>query len=749
MKDVSRRTFLKLSGLAGGGLLLGIGGLAGCGNPQVAQMSELASTTGDFSPNAFLTVTTDNRIILAMNKAEMGQGIMTGCATLVAEELQVPVSKIEAVHAHKREFERSIGEASIDTKGVVGMQITGGSSSVAENWMPLREAAASAREMLLAAAAAKWGVSKDECETKDGVVTHKSGKSAKFGELTKLAAEQEIVEAPPLKGHANFSVIGKEDTRRVDAAAKVNGTAVFGIDVKVENMVRAYVVHPPTYGGLAEKVDEGKARSVKGVIDIFPFERGVAVIAEKFWQAQKAASELKITWDGGKLGGLDSKRIRDAAVERVKDEPVHTLRSDGDAESSLEDSDLTVVEATYEAPYLAHATMEPMNATVHVQDGKVKIWAPNQSPTIMAEAAARLLDISRDDVEVETTMLGGGFGRRGVPDFVIEALMIGRRVKRPVQLIWTRDDDTKMGYYRPQTITQMSAAMDKEGNVVALRAHNISQDILVDQMPTIGAVFPDWVAFLTRKMMSRRAMPGPAPGQIATEGLWNMPYNIENVEVGYTPVYTNMPVCFWRSVGHSYSGMVMEGFISELAAAAKEDEVAFRKKLLKGNPRHLAVLEEAAKLGEWGKPIDKGWGRGVAVHKSFGTYVAEVVEAGVFDGAIKVRKVTCVVDCGTAVNPDIVRAQMESGIIYGLSAALMQKIDLVDGVVQQANFDTYPAIRMNECPQIVVKVMPSKEKPAGVGEPGLPPIAPAVAGAIFHASGQRLRNMPFNDALKS
>jgi CO/xanthine dehydrogenase Mo-binding subunit len=744
---ISRRSFLRWAATSGGGLMLAT--MPGCSSPQQVHMQEVVKKKGAFSPNIFLTIRPDGRVLLALNKSEIGQGVMTGAAVLVAEELEVPVSAVRPFHHSDPAFETSIGEADTDTGGLVGMQITGGSSSTPENYLPLRRAGAAAREMLISAAAKKWGAERSDCKAKSGAVVHRDGRKLSYGELTRDAAQGEIVESPPLKDPKDFTLIGRP-TIRVDARAKVDGTAKYGTDISLPNMLRAYVIHPPTLGADVKELDASRAKKMPGIADVFAFERGVAVLADKYWQARAAAQKVKVTWSGGILSGLDTADLEKASRRRLREAPTHTLRDDGDVDDALSAGGRKMLDVTYDVPYLAHAPMEPMNCTVWVQGDKAKVWAPNQSPTIMAEGISRALGIGREDVAVKTTMSGGGFGRRSIPDFVVEAALIAKRVSRPVQLAWTREQDTRAGYYRPAVVARMRGAVDASGEVHAVSYHGASQPISADISHFLGALYPEWLPLLAKRLMLRAntnfISSGSFPDYLATEGMSDTPYEVENVRVGYTPVRTGLPVAFWRSVGHSFNGFINESFMDELAHAAGKDPFAFRLALLGKAHRHRGVLEAAAKLGRWGKPIDEGWGRGIAVHESFGSFVSQVVEAGVVNGRIRVRRVACAVDCGVAVNPDVVKAQMEGAIVFGLSAALDQRIDLVNGVVQQGNFDTYRALRMHETPEIAVKIVPSGEDPTGVGEPGLPPVAPALAGALFQATGVRLRSLPLQDA---
>jgi CO/xanthine dehydrogenase Mo-binding subunit len=748
---MNRRSFLRLGALAAGGLVLGLGA-PGCGGDRYRKMTSLAAQTGQFQPHVLLTLTPEGEVIVAMNKVEMGQGIMTGHAMLIAEELEVPVSSVKPFHAPAEpEFRRSVGEGSIDTGGVIGMQITGGSSSTPESWIYVREIASVAREMLIQAAAAQWGVSAGACFAQDGAVIHRpSGRSLRYGALTRAAAQLPLAE-PKLKDPSTFKVIGKPLVR-VDARQKVDGSGVFGMDIDLPGMLKAYVLHPPEMGGQALRVDSQAAAGLPGVKHIKAFERGVAVVAEKLWQAQAAARALQIQWGPGVLDRLDTEEVRQAIAREALAGQGDAAREEGDTQEALEQEGATVVEALYEAPYLAHATMEPQNCTVHLQGDRVQLWCPNQSATLMAEAAARVLGVHRDQVTVHTTLIGGGFGRRTAPDFVAEAVMLARALdlKVPLQVIWSREEDTAQGHYRPISSTRMRGAVGPGAQLLALDYHSVSQPILADQTNFVAGFFADWIPLMLKRMALRANQSfinsGALPDMVAMEGAQDTPYTAQSVRVAWTPVRTRLPVAFWRSVGHSFNGFVMESFIDELAHAAQADPVAFREAHLKDKPDFLAVLREAARLGEWGSPLPEGVGRGVAIHKSFHSICAEVVEARVHRGQIQVLRVSCAVDCGRVINPDLVKAQIESAVVFGLSAALWQEITLEGGQVQQGNFDTYPVMRMHQCPQIEVSILDSQRKPSGVGEPGVPPIAPALANALFDATGVRLRRMPMQPA---
>jgi CO/xanthine dehydrogenase Mo-binding subunit len=725
--DLSRRTFL------GGVGALSLAVTFGCGPSSRERMIRRADQTGELAPNMYVTVLPDGRIALAINKAELGQGVSTAFATLVAEELDVAT---DAIDFH---FADSLSQYRTSFM----MHQTGGSTSTKEVYLPLRRAAASAREMLIAAAATQWDVPADECTTAGGQVLHASSKRALgYGELTKLAAHEPVPHAPTLRTRAEFKLIGKGG-QRVDARAKVLGTAQFGIDVVVPDMVRAAVIHGPTCGARAKRVEATLAKTMRGVIDVFAFDWGVAVVAEKYWQALAAARVVEVEWGPGHTDGLDTEELRRAMLA-YKDHGA-AVRDTGDAGKALRRA-ATKIEAVYEAPYLAHATMEPQNCTVHIQPGgKVEVWAPTQAPTIVQEFVAHAVGVKRDRVLVHTTYCGGGFGRRAVGDFAAQAAMIARHVKRPVQMIWSRESDLTQGFYRPQCTAFLRGGLDEHGKVTALANHTIGQSIVLDGAGSAHAVMPGIPRALQDVMInSVMAMfsTNSVPDMFATEGVKDSPYQVGNFHVEFTPVDTGIPVNAWRSVGHSFNGFVMESFVDELAHAAGQDPYQLRLGMLKEGSRPRRVLDAVARMSGWGAASPAGVGRGIARHASFGTEVAEVAEVEIVDGRIRVRKVFCAVDCGVAVNPDVVRAQMEGAIIFGLSAALDQEITMVDGVVQQKNFDTFPALRMFECPEIVVEILDSDEPPTGVGEPGLPPIAAAVANAIFAATGVRLRRMP-------
>jgi isoquinoline 1-oxidoreductase/isoquinoline 1-oxidoreductase beta subunit len=731
MTLVARREFL-----AGLGVLC-LGFDLGCGTSAQTLMIRHADKTGELTANAFVTVKRDGRIEVAINKTEFGQGVTTAYCTLVAEELDVPV---EDVDFH---FADSLPEY----RTSYTIHQTGGSSSTKEGYPLFRHAAACAREMLVGAAAEWWKVPASECTTRDGFVHHAaSGRKFQYGEITLLAARWPVPDSPKLKSPKQFQRIGKDKRPRVDARAKVDGTARFGIDVEVPGMVRAHIVHGAVFGAKPVSFDAASARKRRGVIDVFAIDAGVVVVAEKYWQALAAANELKIEWSAGAAADLDTEKLRASLRSYADDGEV--VREDGNAKKAIAKSRVTV-SAEYEFPYLAHATMEPQNCVAHVTDDKVEIWAPCQSPSVVQAFVADALDVKQSDVLVHTVYAGGGFGRRILGDYAAQAALVSRQVKRPVQLMWSRESDMTQGFYRPIGAAKMKGAVSEDGKSVALSAHILSQSIALDSAQLVDAIMPGVPTGVRSTLVNAFfGMVGSntLPDFFSSEGVRDTPYRFSDFTATFTPIRTKLPVASWRSVGHSYNGFVMESMLDELARAAKEDPLAFRQRLLPKNHRAQRVLDAVVTLSGWGKPLPPGIGRGLARHESFETEVAEVAEVEIVRDRVRVRRIYAVVDCGLAINPDIVRSQVEGAIIFGLSAALEQEITVANGAVQQTNFDGYPPLRMHESPEIIVEILPSEKDPTGIGEPGLPPSAPAVANAIFALTGVRLRRLPLQRA---
>ncbi len=737
--DLSRRALLR-GALAGGALCIGAS-LTGCGGGARARRIGRAGETGELRANAYITILPTGIVRLTCNKTEVGQGVTTAYATLVAEELEVDPDAIEVQFADSLPEYRTTTVAGVP---MFAIHATGGSTSVYEAYVPLRRAAAAAREMLVAAAAIGWGVPARDCAARDGRVHHDaSARVAGYGELTRAAAQQRVPESPALKQPAEFRRIGKRN-RRVDIRGKVTGATTFGIDVNVPDMVCAHAIHGPTYGARPRAVRADAARRSPGVIDVIAMPWGVAVVAAKYWQALRAARLVEIDWHTGKMRGLDTAALAGAARgHRGAGAPVRDDRAGGDRHGA------TVIEADYEVPYLAHAPLEPQNCVVSVTGSSAEVWVPCQVPTVIQETVADAIGISAGDVLVHTTFAGGGFGRRLMGDYAAQAAMVAKAVRRPVKLIWSRESDMTQGFYRPAAFTSMRGAVH-DGRVVALRVHVRSQALTLDQLEGLRGGQATWLPGFMRGLNARSMVAltaaNTAVDMFATEGASDTPYRIPNLRVEYTPITTGISVGSWRSVGHSYTSFVIESMIDELAHAANRDPYAFRVAHLADGSRERRVLEAVAKLARWGEPAPAGHARGIARHTAFGSEAAEVAEVTIVDGRIRVTRVWAAVDCGVAINPDIIRAQIEGGIIFGLSAALDQEITMIDGVVQQTNYDTFPALRMVECPRIEVAIVDSAADPTGVGEPGLPPIAPAVANAIFALTGKRLRRMPLQPA---
>ena len=727
--NLSRRGFLQGSVAGAGALTLAVS----CGGNGHATRVRHAEQTGELVANMYITVLPTGRIALIVNKAEIGQGISTGYATLAAEELGVAMDQVDVHYA----------DSHPEMRTSFGMQITGGSTSTAEGFKALRRAAASAREMLVGAAAAQWKVPVTDCTVAAGHVLHGTNKLP-FGELTKTAARREVPDSPRLKAAKDFTLIGKVG-KRVEARGKVDGSAVFGIDVAVPDMVHAYVIHGPVYGAKPTTLKADAAKKRRGVIDVFAIRAGVAVVADKYWQARAAAADVEVAWDAGDVPKLNTAAMQQA-MRAYSDDGTGVV-DDGNAGKAISRAQ-TKLTAVYEAPYLAHATLEPQNATVSVTGNRAEVWAPTQSPTVVQAFVSEALGIEFESVMVHTTLSGGGFGRRVIADVCAEAAQISARVKRPVKLIWTRESDMTQAFYRPIYAVHVEGGVS-EGKITGARMHCISQSIALSSKEMFAAAMPGIPGPIRNMFVDSMLaiFSTNSFGDIfATEGLKNTPYKWANFELTASPVQTKLPVASWRSVGNSVTGFVMESFFDELCVAARKDPFELRKSMLGATSKQMRVLTALEKLSNWATPPAKGIGRGLARHFSFETEVGQVAEVELVDGRIRVRKVYCVVECGIAVNPDIVKAQMEGAIIFGLSAALDQEITLVDGVVQQTNYDSFPMLRMHEAPEIVVEILPSDEAPTGVGEPGLPPIAAAVANGIFAATGVRLRRMPLQRA---
>jgi len=698
---LDRRSFLK-TGIAGAtGLVIGFY------MPGRREVLAAASATPAVL-NAWVHITPDDKVTILISKSEMGQGVETSLAMLAAEELECDWKRIhtEFAPADKVYYDPAFG-----------MQGTGGSQSIHSCWEPMRKAGATAREMLIGAAAQKWGVDASECRAENGAIVHSATKRrATFGSLAVAAAQIPQPKDVKLKDPSQFTIVGKP-TKRLDTPKKVNGTAEFGIDVRRPGMLHASVEHCPVFGGKVASFDATKAKAIPGVKDVIQIPTGVAVVADNTWTAFQGRKALDIKWDEGPNAAVSSATIRKSFEDACETSGV-VSRKEGDAAAGLA-SAAQKLEAVYEAPYQAHATMEPMNGTADVRADGVDLWVPTQFQGM----AAGIAGVKPDDVKVHTTYLGGGFGRRGWSDFVAESTIISKAMGAPVQVTWTREDDTQHDYYRPASYIKMSAGLDANGKPTAFTARVACDSIM------------SWF------------FPGSIKNGLdssSVEGVSDIAYDIPNILVDYHLMAGPIPMGFWRSVGASQNGFFSEGFVDELAAAAKKDPYEYRRDLLAKQPRLLGVLNLAAQKAGWGTPLPKGRFRGIACLEAFSTYAAEVVEISIDkDGTVNVHRVVAAMDCGRVINPDTAEGQVSGAIVYGITAALKTEITIDRGRVVQTNFDTNPMLRMNEVPKIEVYFVPSEETPTGLGEPAVPPVAPAIANAIFAATGKRLRRLPF------
>ena len=711
IENASRRDFLKASG----GLLLAV----------ALPTKGFAQAQALFAPNAFIRIAPDNTVTVIVKHLEMGQGTHTGLPTLVAEELDADWSQIrvEGAPADASRYNNLFwGQA----------QGTGGSTALANSYEQLRKAGATARAMLVSAAASNWGVPSSEITVSKGMVLHKNlDRKATFGELAADAAKQPVPAEVALKDPKDFVYIGKPAARS-DAHAKSTGSAIFTQDMKLPGLLTAVVLHPERFGAKLKSFDAAKAKAVKGVVDVVAFStpatNGVAVLAKDYWSAKKGRDALTAEWDETGAFRLGSAEIM-AEYKKLAVTQGTVARKDGDVERALKDAPKTL-EAAYEFPYLAHASMEPMNCAVKLDSAGCEIWNGEQFQTIDQAVVAKLVELKPEQVKLNMLYAGGSFGRRANPqsDFVLEAAAIAKAIggRAPVKLVWGREDDMRAGYYRPMYYHSLEAGLDAQGRPIAWRHTIVGQSILA------GTAF--------ESMMVKDGVDATS-----VEGAATLPYAIPNLAVDLHSPKIGVPVQWWRSVGSTHTAFATECFLDEIARATKKDPLQLRRALLVKHPRHKAVLELAAQKAGWSKPLAKGRARGIAVHESFNTFVAQVAEISKKkDGSLKLERVVCAVDCGVAVNPNIIAMQMESGIGYGLSAALTGAITLKGGSVEQSNFHDYPVLRINQMPRVDVHIVSSKEKPTGVGEPATPVIAPALANAILALNGKPVRALPLS-----
>jgi CO/xanthine dehydrogenase Mo-binding subunit len=725
---LSRRKFLIGSGVVGGGLLLGF---------SLRDTAPIPHTRpGSFQPNAWLQITPQGEVIFQLDKAEMGQGVMTSLSAIIGEELDYDPAKMIIEFA---------GVNSAFKNPQMGVQITGGSTAVMTGWDPLREAGATARAMLVGAAAQQWQIDAVQCKTDDGFVIHSDGQQrSSYGDLAVLAAQQKKPGNVELKKPEMYRWVGKS-LQRFDSADKVQGKTQFGVDVVLPGMKVAVVVRCPQFGGKLKSFDKNSIAGVRGIHDIFSIHSGVAIVASGYWQARKAASQLAVEWDKGPIANLTSADILTAQKNAlVQKEKPFSVENEGDVVAVFSAAK-QIVKAEYTVPFFHHSPMEPQNCTAQFVDGKIELWAPTQTVDIARAVAAFYTGIEQEKITVNGTFLGGGFGRRGYVDFAGEAAAIAVKVPGvPVKLMWSREDDMQHDYYRPATFHQVQAALSESGEVTAWQHNLVGTSILkgfgVDLME---GLLPSWVPSAIANKAGHGFANFVSDYDITMGEGAKIPYAIENRKVGMVHHDSGVPTGFWRSVSHSFNAFIVESFVDELAHAASKDPVDFRRSYLKDSPRHLATLNLAVEKSNWNiMPRIAGFGRGVAVHESFGSVVAMVADVLVRGSEYIVQRIVVAVDCGLVINPDQVIAQMEGGTIYGLTAVLKNGINIVDGACAQSNFHDLPVLRMNESPKIAAYIVPSANKPSGIGEVAVPPVAPAVANAIFAATGKRLRDLP-------
>lgn len=710
---MERRDFLKSAATTAGSFIVAFQmPKLGLGKAFAAEATE---QTG--SPNAFIQIAPDNSITLVINHLEMGQGINTSMAQLIAEELECDWKSIRCVSA----------PVAAVYNGPRGMQMTGGSSSLIGTYDPYRTIGASMRETLILAAAKKWGVPPSECQAQQGAVVHSVHGKLNYGELATAAASLPLLQHPKLKDPKNFKVIGKS-VSRVDAREKSTGKAIFGIDVKMPGMLYALIARPPIVGAKLLEVDDRDAKAMKGVIDVIRMDNSVAVIAKNTFYAIRARAALNLKWDfQGKNNFSQESIMKD--FRALAEKPGIQVDHRGNVEQAMTKATHSLT-ADYEFPYLAHAAMEPMNCTINFDGSKAELWSGHQMPTMDRGAAAKILGIDPEKVEVHTVYAGGSFGRRANKnsDYVTEAATLGKILKKTVKITWTREDDMTGGYYRPMNFHRAVIGLDAKGRLIAWN-HKIVGHSVVAQSPLEGMIVKNGIE------------------ATVVEGVANTAYEIENFHCEAQRPASPVTTLWWRSVGHTHTAYVMETLIDELAHEMKQDALALRKQMLKKSPKHLAVLELLEKKSPWGKPAPHGHAYGLAIHESFNSVVGHVVEVSLSGADIQVHRVWSAVHCGRVINPDGAKTQVEGAFIYGLSAALHGRMAIKDGQVTTRNFDDYPVVRMNQSPRFDVFFVETDEHPTGLGEPGLPPAAPAIANALFKLTGKRIRNLPMSRSL--
>ena len=702
MNNISRREFIKVLSSAGTGLLVGF---------YIPSKNRLLgdaeyNSLNNFMPNGWVNITSDGRTIIYVSKSEMGQGVWTALPMIVADEMDLDWENVEIAQAETN-------PELYDSQG------TGGSYAIRGSWKPLREAAARSKEMLIQAAINEWNVNRDECFTDKGFVIHRSSqKKLSYGNLTEAASKLDFPDTVPLKDPKDYTLIGTNISRK-DTPLKINGSALFGIDKYLDGMVYSMVEMPPAYGCSVEEIDTKKSRTISGFIDAFLITNGVAVIGESTWAVDQARKKLVVKWSQGSRSDLNSQKIYSMFKDQAKKKG-KIGKEYGNVKKALSKAN-EVISSEYLVPFQAHATMEPMNCVIDLKPNYCEVWQSTQDPQEVKEIVADFTGISPKNIRVHVPFLGGGFGRRLFNDYLEDTLEIAKKINKPVKLIWKREDDMKHDFYRPASNHFMSGCLDRYGRIQAWSHKVVAPSISHSDQPN------------TKRILDEGALHGAS----------NLIYGIPNFSSEFKLANTEVPIGYWRSVYNSQNAFANESFMDELAYAAKKDPLEFRLEYLKDSPKNISVLRSVAKNAGWGEKLEKGHYHGIACHESFGSSVAQVAEISVgTNGKVIVHKVSCAIHCGQIINPSIVEAQMESSIVYGLSAALKGEITISDGHVVQSNFDDFDVLRMDEMPEVDVQIVKSKDDPGGVGEPGLPPIAPAVANAVFAATGVRVRRLP-------
>jgi len=727
---VNRRSFLKLSvsigAAAGGGLLLGISlpaasqGDAPKGKSVIGGDGDEAPQSGVFEPDAFVQIDSTGKVTLIIPKVEMGQGVYTSIPMLIAEELEVPLDTVVIAHAPPNE--------KLFSDPLLGGQLTGGSTSIRYAWEPMRRAGATARVLLISAAAQQWQVDPSTCHAERGEVVHAaSSRRIGYGQLADAAAKLPAPQNVTLKDPKDFKLIGTT-VKRLDSPEKIDGTAMFGLDVRLPDMVYAAIVNSPVFGGTLVSVDDTNAKKIPGVRQVIKLDNGVAVIGDHTWAAKRGAAALDITWNEGRSASYSTAKVVQELANASKQNGA-VARKDGDVTKGFADAK-TRVDAVYQQPFLAHATMEPVNCTVSVRADGCDIWVGTQVPTRAVDAGVRITGLPADKITVHNHLLGGGFGRRLETDFIAQALKVGKQLNTPVKVVWTREEDVQHDMYRPYYYDTISAGLDANGKPIAWQHRIVGSSILARFAPPAfkNGLDPD-----------------------AVEVASDLPYDLPNQLIDYVrqePM--DIPTAFWRGVGPTRSTFVVESFIDELAAQAKIDPVKYRRDLLDKTPRAKNVLDVATQAAGWGSTLPKGQGRGVSVMHAFGSFLSMVVDVTVNgDGEVAVNRVVCAVDCGMVVNPNTIEAQIQGGVIFAITAALYSEITIKDGRVEQSNFTDYRILRIDQTPTIDVHIIRSTEAPGGIGEPGTAALSPALTNAIYAATGKRLRQLPVGRQLLS